>query len=107
MQQTSEPVNQPTQGPTPQLPTQQPQKIKITKEMYEAEKRADEELMRQAMEMSLKEDQEKKQMIDLEEEEIMKRVIEMSEREEKERMIKAKDVETIAAQQIQKQPVEV
>ena len=53
--------------------------------MIEAEKRAEEELMKQAMEMSLKEEQEKKDQIDQEEEEIMKRVIEMSEREEKER----------------------
>jgi hypothetical protein len=34
--------------------------VKITKEMIEAEKRAEEELMRQAMEMSLREEQEKK-----------------------------------------------
>lgn len=61
--------------------------------MIEAEKRAEEELMKQAMEMSLKEDQEKRQQIDEEEAEIMKRVIEMSEREERERVLKEKQAE--------------
>lgn len=63
--------------------------------MIEAEKRAEEELMKQAMEMSLREEQEKKEQIDQEEEEIMKRVIEMSEREEKERQNKVKEQEII------------
>ena len=63
--------------------------------MIEAEKRAEEELMKQAMEMSLREEQEKKDQIDQEEEEIMKRVIEMSEREEKERQNKVKEQEII------------
>ncbi len=49
-----------TQQPVPTAPVQAPQKMKITKEMIEAEKRAEEELMRQAMEMSLREEQEKK-----------------------------------------------
>jgi hypothetical protein len=49
-----------TQQPVPTAPVQAPQKVKITKEMIEAEKRAEEELMRQAMEMSLREEQEKK-----------------------------------------------
>lgn len=49
--------------------------------------------MKQAMEMSLKEDQEKRQQIDEEEAEIMKRVIEMSEREERERVLKEKQAE--------------
>jgi|LauGreDrversion4_2_1035121.scaffolds.fasta_scaffold136867_3 hypothetical protein len=53
--------------------------------MIEAEQRAEEELMRQAMEASLREEQEKKSQMDQEEEELMKRVIEISEREEKER----------------------
>ncbi len=48
-----------TQQPVPTAPVQAPQKVKITKEMIEAEKRAEEELMRQAMEMSLREEQEK------------------------------------------------
>ena len=51
--------------------------------------------MKQAMEMSLREEQEKKDQIDQEEEEIMKRVIEMSEREEKERQNKVKEQEII------------
>ena len=63
--------------------------------MIEAEKRAEEELMKQAMEMSLREEQEKKDQIDQDEEEIMKRVIEMSEREEKERQNKVKEQEII------------
>lgn len=65
-QQQQQPASQqqtPVTGSQQQVPTapvQAPQKVKITKEMIEAEKRAEEELMRQAMEMSLREEQEKK-----------------------------------------------
>jgi hypothetical protein len=69
--------------------------------MIEAEKRAEEELMRQAMEMSLKEEQEKRQQIDEEEAEIMKRVIEISEREEKERVQQLKQKEEQQQRQVQ------
>lgn len=57
--------------------------------------------MRQAMEISLREEQEKNQQIDQEEEEIMKRVIEMSEREEKERQHKVQEQEINQKKQIE------
>jgi hypothetical protein len=56
----------------------------MTKEMLEMQQRAEEEMMRLAMEASLTEEREKKQQIE-DEEEIMKRIMEISEREEKER----------------------
>ncbi len=80
--------------PQQQVPNKKPV---ITREMIEAEQKAEEDLMRQAMEASLKEEQEKKQLLDLEEEELMKRVIEMSEREEKERLAKQKQDDEIQA----------
>lgn len=63
-------------------PRQAPQ---VTKEMLEAQAKAEEELIRQAMEASLAEEKERKQQVEQEEEELMKRVMEMSMREERER----------------------
>ena len=60
--------------------------------MLEMQQRAEEEMMRLAMEASLTEEREKKQQIE-DEEEIMKRIMEISEREEKERQEKLKQLE--------------
>jgi hypothetical protein len=57
----------------------------MTKEMLAAQAKAEEELIRQAMEASLAEEKERKQQVEQEEEELMKRVMEMSMREERDR----------------------
>ncbi len=71
--------------------------------MIEAAKRQEDEMIKQAMEMSLRHEQEVQNQISQEEEEIMKRVMEISEREEKERQEKIQTEEKAKAQ-VQLQP---
>lgn len=60
-------------------------------EMGEEEKKAEEAMIKRALEISMQLEHQKKQEID-EEEEMIKRVMEMSEREERERVEKQKQI---------------
>lgn len=57
----------------------------MSQEMFDSQRSQEEELMKQALEMSLKLEEEKQQQIQQEEDELLKRVMEISEREERDR----------------------